>query len=101
LTPDCAPVPRKMFWCYKANAQRAARDGDYKYLKILENTCLFDVVDDPMERANLKERRKDVYAKLVTQWDVWNAGMLPEIVQSYTNSFTDAELADHIGAKQA
>ncbi len=101
LTQNAAPVPRKLFWRYKANAQRAARDGDYKYLKILENTFLFNVVDDPMERANLKERRKDVYAKLVTEWYEWNAGMLPEIDESYTNSFTGAELADHIGAKQA
>ena len=42
---------------YFAWAQRAARDGDYKYLKILDNTFLFNVVEDPMERANLKERR--------------------------------------------
>src|SRR5207248_9925924 len=27
LMQDAAPVPRKLFWRYKANAQRAARDG--------------------------------------------------------------------------
>ena len=58
LTQNAAPVPRKLFWRYKANAQRASRDGDYKYLKILDNTFLFNVVDDPMERANLKERQQ-------------------------------------------
>ena len=84
-----------------SHAQRAARDGDYKYLRILENTFLFNVVDDPMERANLKERRRDLYAKLVTEWYEWNATMLPEIDESYTDSFTGAELADHIGAKEA
>ena len=31
LTRRTPPVPRKLFWRYKANAQRAARDGDYKY----------------------------------------------------------------------
>jgi arylsulfatase A-like enzyme len=100
LTQSTAPVPRKLFWRYKANAQRAARDGDLKYLKILDNTFLFNVVEDPMERANLKERRKDVYAKLVAEWLEWNAGMLPEIDESYTDGFTGDELADHIGAKQ-
>jgi hypothetical protein len=35
-----------------------AYDADDKYLKVLDNTFLFNVVDDPMERANLKERRK-------------------------------------------
>lgn len=39
-----AAVERKLFWRYKANAQRAARVGDYKYLKILDNTFLFNVV---------------------------------------------------------
>ena len=99
LTQNAAPAPRKLFWRYKANAQRAARDGDYKYLKILDNTFLFNVVDDPMERANLKERRRDVYAKLVTEWYEWNATMLPEVDESFTGGFTGDELADHIGAK--
>jgi len=46
-------------WRYKHNDQQAARDGDWKYLKILDNCFLFDVVQDPMERANLKERERD------------------------------------------
>ena len=97
-----APVAaRKLFWRYKANAQRAARDGDYKYLKILDNTFLFQVVDDPMERANLKERRKDIYDRIVAEWAEWNASMLPETDASYTVSFTGDQLADHIGAPKA
>ena len=100
LTENATAVPRKLFWRYKANAQRAARDGDYKYLKILDDTFLFNVVEDPMERANLKGRRKDIYAKLVTEWYEWNATMLPEVDESYTFSFTGGELADHIGAKE-
>ena len=92
---------RKLFWRYKANAQRAARDGDYKYLKILDNTFLFNVVEDPMERANLKERHKDIYDRLVAEWSEWNATMLPEIDESSTANFTGDQLADHIGAKKA
>src|ERR1700730_1537722 len=38
LTQNAAPVPRKLFWRYKANAQQAVRDGDMKWLKIGENT---------------------------------------------------------------
>ena len=68
-----------------------------KYLKILENTFLFNVVDDPMERANLKERMPDDYNRLIAEWAAWNAAMLPEIDASYTDSFTGDELADHIG----
>ena len=58
LTGAAPPVPRTLFWRYKANAQRAMRDGDFKFLKILDNTFLFNVVEDPMERANLKERQQ-------------------------------------------
>jgi arylsulfatase A-like enzyme len=97
LTQNAAPVERKLFWHYKANAQRAARDGDYKYLKILGNMFLFNVVDDPMERANLKERHSDVYNRIVAEWHEWNATMLPEIDESSTGNFTGDQLADHIG----
>jgi len=101
LTQNAAPVARKLFWRYKANAQRAARDGDYKYLKILDNTFLFNVVEDPMERANLKERHKDIYDRIAAEWYEWNASMRPEIDESYTDNFTGDQLADHIGAQKA
>ena len=97
LAQSAPVVERRLFWRYKANAQRAARDGDYKYLKILDNTFLFNVVDDPMERANLKERRKDVYERIVADWGAWNATMLPEIPDSAAETYTAAQLADHIG----
>src|SRR5258708_24685248 len=75
------------------------RDGDYKFLKILDNTFLFNVVDDPLERANLKDRHKDIYHRLVREWYDWNSAMLPEIKESFTHSFTGQELADHFGAQ--
>jgi arylsulfatase A-like enzyme len=101
LTQNAAPLPRKLFWRYKANAQRAARDGDYKFLKILDNTFLFNVVEDPLERANLKDRQKDVYHRIVREWYDWNASMLPEIKESFTGSFDGQQLADHFGAKRS
>ncbi|HEV2275090.1 MAG TPA: sulfatase-like hydrolase/transferase [Acidobacteriaceae bacterium] len=101
LAAGATPVPRKLFWRYKANAQHAARDGDMKYLKILDNTFLFNVVDDPMERANLKERMSAVYSRLTAEWAAWNATMLPELDASFTDSFDGAQLADHIGTPAA
>jgi arylsulfatase A-like enzyme len=95
-----APVPRKLFWRYKNNDQQAVRDGDWKYLKILDNTFLFDVVQDPMERANLKERHKDVYDRLVAEWNEWNTAMLPLDPQSFTDGFSGDELPDHFGVKR-
>jgi arylsulfatase A-like enzyme len=101
LTQNAAPVPRKLFWRYKANAQRAARDGDYKFLKILDNTFLFNVVEDPLERANLKDRQRDAYHRIVREWYDWNTSMLPEIKASFTHSFDGQQLADHFGAKKS
>jgi arylsulfatase A-like enzyme len=99
LTGAAPIVPRTLFWRYKANAQRAMRDGDMKFLKILDNTFLFNVADDPMERANLKERRPEVYDRLVAKWLEWNAAMMPEVDESATSNFTGAQLADHIGTQ--
>jgi arylsulfatase A-like enzyme len=101
LTQGAPLVSRKLFWRYKANAQRAVRDGDFKYLKILSNSFLFNVVDDPMERANLKERRKNIYDRLVAEWHEWNGTMLPEIDKTYTDNFTGDQLADHINTPKA
>lgn len=98
LTGAASPVSRRLFWRYKSNAQRAMRDGDLKYLKIQDNTFLFNVVDDPRERANLKERRAGLYDRMMADWTAWSATMLPEIPDSFAEVFTSAELADHIGS---
>jgi arylsulfatase A-like enzyme len=78
VTGRTAPQPRKLHWQYKAGAQCAVRDGDWKYLRIAGNEFLFDVVQDPRERANLKDRQKDVFDRLKGDWEAWNATMLPE-----------------------
>ena len=92
-------VPRRLFWRYKTNAQRAMRDGNFKYLKIRDNTYLFDVVNDPRERGNLKTRQQDVFNRMEADWHAWNATMLPEIDDSFGETYTAADLADHIGAR--
>lgn len=99
LRSNGTPIPRRLFWRYKANAQRAMRDGDFKYLKIRENTFLFNVADDPMERANLKERRRDIYEKMASDWLTWNASMLPEVTESNSGGNNADRWADHIGLK--
>lgn len=98
LTGAAAPTSRTLFWRYKLNAQRALRDGDLKYLKIRDNEFLFDVVADPRERANLKQRRRADFDRMVAAWEAWNATMLPEIPDSFSEAFTAADLADHIGS---
>ena len=96
LAGAAKPLRRTLYWRYKANAQRAIRAGDYKALKIGANTYLFNVVDDPMERANLKHRMPEIYKQLTDAWMAWNAGMLPEVPQSFTYNNAADEWADHI-----
>src|SRR5262245_7317699 len=99
LRANASPVPRQLFWRYKGNAQRAMRDGAMKYLKIRENTFLFNVADDPMERANLKERRPDVFERMAKDWLAWNSTMLPEVPESNTGGNNADRWADHIGLR--
>ncbi|MES2186681.1 MAG: sulfatase-like hydrolase/transferase [Pseudomonadota bacterium] len=90
-----APVhARTLYWRYKAQAQRAVRDGDWKYLKINDNEFLFDVVEDQRERANLRERQPQVFARLRRQWEEWNSGFLPITDDVFTHGVTPDIQAD-------
>ncbi|MCW3836194.1 sulfatase [Sphingomonas canadensis] len=111
IAPDCpsdgidilpavlsgAPVPRTLFWRYLHMRQQACRSGSWKYLKIGENQFLFDVIADPLERANLKDRRPEIFAGLVAQYQAWEATMLPLDPASYSHHFSGRDMADHFG----
>jgi arylsulfatase A-like enzyme len=97
LTQRAPVFPRRLFWRYKHNEQRAVRDGDLKWLKIGENTFLFDVVADPLERANLKERQPETYQRLVRDYEAWNSTMLPIDPKASSGGFQANQLADHFG----
>ena len=96
LSGQARPADRKLYWRYKANAQRAVREGDFKALKIGANSFLFDVVADPMERANLKDRHADVFKRMTQDWEAWNRTMLPETAASLTYNNDGSEWADHM-----
>jgi len=97
LAGGVSPHSRKLFWRYKAGAQRAVRDGDLKYLRIAGNEFLFDVVQDPRERANLKERRRDVFDRLKNDLVAWENTMPPERPRPAPYPQTGNVKADHYG----
>ncbi|HWW64131.1 MAG TPA: sulfatase-like hydrolase/transferase [Sphingomonadaceae bacterium] len=97
LLAGAAPKPRTLCWRYLNLSQEACRDGDWKYLKILDNRFLFNVVDDPLERANLKDRHPEIYQRLLAQYQAWDAKMLPLDPEASTGGFTGHDLADHFG----
>ena len=96
LTQGAAPVSRKVYWRYNGNSQRALRDGDLKWLKIREHTFLFNVVKDPLERANLKDLQPEIYRRMVQDYENWNAGMLPQRPVDF-GGMQAGNVADHIG----
>jgi arylsulfatase A-like enzyme len=98
LTGAAPTVPRKLFWRYKANAQRAVRSGNWKYLRINGNEFLFDVTVDQRERANLAQRHPDVFARLKGEWETWNAGMLAITPEVRTHGVNGKVQADHYHA---
>jgi arylsulfatase A-like enzyme len=89
-----APWPRTLFWRYKAQAQRAVRDGDWKYLKVNDHEFLFDVVVDARERANLRDKHPEVFDRLRRRWAEWDAGMLPITDDVFTHGVTPDVQAD-------
>src|ERR1700704_1120355 len=97
LTGREQPHARKLYWRFKAGGQRAIRDGDWKYLQIAGNEFLFDVVKDPRERANLRNRYKDVFDRLKSDWGGWNEAMLAERPRPGNYSQPGNLLADHYG----
>jgi arylsulfatase A-like enzyme len=89
-----ATAERTLFWRYGHKAQRAVRRGRHKYLKINENEFLFDIVADPMERGNLKDRMPVVFADLKQAYADWNAQMLQD-PEARSYGFDPRMLADH------
>lgn len=92
---------RTLFWRYKNLDQRACRSGPWKYLQISGEAFLFDIVKDPLERANLKARHPDLFSRLQREYNAWEQTMLPIDPLSYSHGFNGRELADHFGLQQA
>ena len=89
------PMPeRTQFWRYWSKDQKAVRRGRYKYLKINDNEFLFDVIADPRERGNLKDRMPELFEELKQAHANWNSHMLVDPnARSY--GFEPRMLADH------
>ncbi|MGB3797672.1 MAG: sulfatase-like hydrolase/transferase [Alteraurantiacibacter sp.] len=87
---------RTLYWRFVAKDQKAVRRGEYKYLSIAGEEYLFNVIDDPRERANLRGRMPEKFADLKAAFSDWIAGMLTA-PDAATYRLTPRELADHFG----
>ena len=94
LEGHAAQTERSLFWRYKSQAQRAVRQGPWKYLKINDNEFLFNVEEDARERANLKVHQPEIFAELRRQWEQWNEQLLPITDENYSHGLSPDIQAD-------
>ena len=66
---------RTLFW--RTLREEAVRRGAWKYLRTGKDELLFDIPNDPGERADLAAYRPEILARLRGQFREWNAGVLP------------------------
>ena len=66
---------RAFFW--RTRTRGAARIGNWKYLQDGDAEHLFDLGVDSGERAELKGKHADVFARIKSRYDAWAAEMLP------------------------
>ncbi|UNU45171.1 twin-arginine translocation pathway signal protein [Sphingopyxis sp. YF1] len=84
LTAGATGEPRPLFWRHKAQDQRAAMDGDLKYLAMSGHEFLFDIAADPREVANLKTVRPADFERLKAAFAAWDADMLPYLPSTFS-----------------
>ncbi len=77
LTGKATPRERTLFWRFKDGEQAAVRQGDWKYFKADGKEWLFNLEENPHERAQLKEKYPEKFSELRTLWNNWNKDMLP------------------------
>lgn len=87
-------ISREVYWRYKGHDQAAIRLGDWKYLKILNNEFLFNVVQDPRERANLGRKYPEKLSELRSKWQKWNEQMLPVPSEVHSHKLNPRMQAD-------
>ena len=74
-------IDRILYWrIYQRKQQKAMRDGKWKWLQDEKgNEYLFNLINDPSEKNNLKDQQKEVFEKLKKKYQLWEATMLKPI----------------------
>lgn len=89
LTGQAEPRERTLFWRYKFADQAAVREGNWKYVKILDREWLFNLAEDQHERADYAGREPERFENLKLKYAQWNATMLPYPADSATHSISE------------
>lgn len=81
LTGAAQEIPHTMYWrSFQRKDHKALREGKWKYMRDEKgNEYLFDLIADPSEKNDLKDREPNVFAALKNKYAVWESGMLKPI----------------------
>ena len=84
LMPTCRGVrdvyDRNLFW--RTQLDQSARMGQWKYLNDSGKEHLFDLANDPGEKADVQKKHPEVFAEIRKRFAAWNKQMLPRKASS-------------------
>jgi arylsulfatase A-like enzyme len=80
LTAKKAVYDRTLYWrMFQAGAQKALRDGKWKYLQTESDEFLYDLSLDPSEKSNLKDTYPEVLQQLRKKYSEWEKTVLKPV----------------------
>jgi arylsulfatase A-like enzyme len=78
LTGKKKTLPHEaLFW--RSGQNHAARKGDWKLVKMGDETGLFDLASDIGEKKDLKAEKPDVLKEMQDEYERWNAQMIEPV----------------------
>jgi len=74
-------VERTLFWrIFQRNQHKAMLDGKWKYLQDEKgNEYLFDLINDPSEKNDMKEKQPEIFLRLKNKYSEWEKTVLKPI----------------------
>jgi arylsulfatase A-like enzyme len=88
LTGKRSEYQRTLFW--RTVLRDSARMGRWKYLKDSGEEHLFDLANDPGEKAELRTKHPEVFAEIRKRFNAWNVQMLPRPAETRTRATASA-----------
>jgi arylsulfatase A-like enzyme len=84
LLPVCTGkkkiTERTFYWrLFQENKQKAIRDDNWKYLQTEKGEYLFNLVDDPGEKKDLKSVNQSIFQKLKKKYSDWEKSVLEPV----------------------
>ena len=71
---------RTLYWrLFQETKHKAVREGDWKYLQTEKGEFLFNLLNDPGERNDLKEKNPALFLHLKDKYREWEKQVLPPV----------------------